>query len=225
MNETVICPWSQYPPGNFPLCEEKLCEWIKQPLNTYTNIAFLIFATYLIYLFYKKQSAHGLGFALCAIFIGAASFMAHASGTKFFGVLDFAAIFTAFSLYAAKNMIYTKTVQTKNVLIVFLVFFIPATVILFSFTFLREIIFATFVIGLLISENRILKAQGKPFLTSSNKKLLTVFGIAVVCLGLDAGKIICDPQNHWFQMHAIWHICNAASIYLLARHLDQHRPT
>jgi hypothetical protein len=223
MNE-INCPWLQYPRGNFPLCEEALCEWIRQPANTYSNIAFFIFAFYLIYLFTKKQSVNGLGFGICALFTGAASFIAHASGAKIFSFFDFAAIFSIFSLYAAKDMIYTQTVKTKNILAVFALFFIPSTLLLYNFTFLREVIFGAFVIGLLFWESRILKSQGKPFLVASNKKLLGIFFIGGICLGLDASKVICDPQNHFFQMHSLWHICCATSIYFLARHLDQHRP-
>jgi hypothetical protein len=223
MNETV-CPWMQHPRGSFPLCEEALCQWIRQPANTYSNIGFFIFAFLLIYLYVKKQSVNGLGFGICSIFIGCASFLAHSSGTKIFGFFDFAAIFTAFSLYAAKNTIYTNTLKTKNVFAVFALFFVPAALLLYNFIVLREVIFATFVIGLLVWESRILNAQGKPFLTSSNKKLLGVFLFGAVCLALDSSKIICNPQNHFFQMHSLWHICCATSIYFLARHLDQHRP-
>ncbi|MBC7458114.1 MAG: hypothetical protein H7235_07540 [Bdellovibrionaceae bacterium] len=223
MNE-VNCPWMHYPRGNFPLCEEALCEWIRQPANTYSNIGFFLVAFYLIYLYIKKQSVNGLGFGICAIFIGAASFMAHSSGTKFFGFFDFAAIFSAFSLYAAKDMIYTNTVKTKNVFLVFAFFFGPAVLLLYTFTSFREVIFVTFVIGLLVWESKILKAQDQPFLVNSNKKMLGVFLIGAVSLALDASKVICDPHNHFFQMHSLWHICCATSIFFLARHLDQHRP-
>lgn len=223
MNEP-FCPWMQYPRGNFPLCEEALCEWVRQPANSYSNIGFFIVAAYLIYLYIKKQSVHGLGFGICAIIVGTASFLAHAAGTKLFGFFDFAAIFSAFSLYAAKNMIYTNAVKKKNVFLVFCFFFVPAVLLLYNFTVLREVIFASFVIGLLIWESKILKRQDKPFLVKSNLKLLSVFLVGAVCLALDASKVICDPHNHFFQMHSLWHVCCALSIYFLARHLDQHRP-
>lgn len=222
MNESV-CPWMQYPRGNFPLCEEALCAWIRQPANTYSNIGFFIVAFYLIYLYLKNESKNGLGFGICTILIGLASGLAHSAGTKLFGFFDFAAIFSAFSLYAAKNTVYTNTLKTKNIFLVTALFFVPAALLLFNFTILREVIFGSFVIGLLVWESKILKAQGKPFLVASNKKTLGVFLIGAICLGLDASKVICDPQNHFFQMHSLWHLCCATSIYFLARHLDQHR--
>ena len=223
MNEP-ICPWMQYPRGNFPLCEEAVCEWIRQPANTFSNVGFFILGAFLIYLYSVKRSSHGLGFGICTILIGTASFIAHATGAKLFSFIDFAAIFSAFSLYAAKNMIYTNTVKIKNVLAVVALFFIPAVLLLFYIPALREIIFATFVIGLLVWESKILKAQSKPFLIRSNQKALGVFLFGAICLALDSSRLVCDPHNHFFQLHAVWHLSCALSIFFLARHLDQHRP-
>lgn len=223
MNE-MNCPWMNHPRGNFPLCEEALCEWIRQPANTYSNLAFFMVSFFLIYLFIKNRSSYGLGFGLCTLIIGTASSLAHAAGTKFFGFFDFVAIFSAFSLYAAHNTIYSFAWPQRNVFFVMPLFFIPAAVLLYQFIFLREIIFGAFVVGLMISESKILREKGQPFLTASMQKLLMTFGLGAVCLGLDASKVICYPDNHLFQMHSIWHICCALSLYFLCRHLDQHRP-
>jgi hypothetical protein len=222
MNETALnCPWTNLAPGSFPLCEEALCAWVKQPANAYSNVLFFIVGFYLIYLHVTRKSKHGLFLGLCILFIGSASFAAHSSGTRLFGFFDFAAIFTAFSYYAAVN---AKALgRIKKVPAGFLGFLVLSVTPLYFFTFLREIIFAVFVIGLLFSEFVILKTQGKSFLIPSNKKVLLTFGFGIIFLALDAKKIICDPQNHYFQMHALWHICDAVSLYFLTRHLDQHR--
>ena len=224
MNETSLeCPWAHYQQGHFPICEEKVCGWIRQPANTYSNVAFFILGLYLIYLYYKKRSQHGLGLGLITVLIGAASFIAHASAIKFFGFFDFAAIYAMFAYFAAKNLIYTKYTKQQNTLIVFFWFFIPTILILFYFGEMRELIFACSVIGLLKWEAQILKKQNKDFLVSSMKKLLVTFTLAATCLALDASKLICEPNNHYFQFHACWHILNAISLYFLARHMDEHR--
>jgi signal transduction histidine kinase len=147
--------------------------------------------------------------------------MRFSSGTKLFGFLDFAAIFTAFSYYAAVNAKTLKRIKTKA--LGFAGFIAISVGTLYFFNFLREILFASFVIGLLFSEYRILKSQGKSFFIISNKKVLITFGIGIIFLVLDSKKIVCDPNNHYFQMHALWHICDAVSLFFLTRHLDQHR--
>lgn len=216
------CPWSQYPTGHFPQCEAKLCEWIRQPSNAYSNIGFLIVGILLLALFLKKKSRHGFDFGIATIIVGLCSFGAHSTGILTFTFLDFAGIFFTFAVFAATNTIYDEKIKLKNTLLVALIYFIPPTLLMYFVTGTREIIFATFVIGLLYWESLILKKQGKGFLVKSMKKVLFVFGLAVICLFLDATKIICNPDNHIVQMHALWHIFNAISIFYLAKHLDEH---
>jgi hypothetical protein len=223
MNEISNCPWSDYTPGTFPICEEGLCAWIKQPVNAYSNLAFLIVSIYLIYLYLNKKSTFGLSFGICILFIGTASFAAHSSMTQLFGFLDFAAIFSIFSYYAAINTAYLKKIESKKVFNLFLLYFVLSATTLYFFNFLREILFAGFIIGLQMSEYKILKSQGKVYLTTSNKKVLLTFLAGVIFLALDSKKVICDSTNHFFQLHAAWHICDAISLYFLTRHLDQHR--
>lgn len=224
MNDVVLnCPWSDFTRGNFPLCEEALCAWVKQPANAYSNFLFLGVSFYLIYLYFKGKSFHGLGLGLCILFIGCASFIAHSSGTKLFGFFDFAAIFTAFSYYAATNTLALAPDKFRNRFKIFCGYLLISIGFLLTFNFLREILFGGFVVGLIFSEHKILKSQGKSFFISSNKKVIFTFLVGTLFLVLDAKKIICDPTNHFFQMHALWHICDALSLFFLARHLDQHR--
>ena len=223
MNDNMtICPWSNFTPGYFPICEEALCAWIKQPANVYSNLLFLVVGLYLFLLFIQKKSSHGLILGMCILLIGTASALAHSSSTKLFGFFDFAAIFSVFSYYAAINTKYfyknIKLVQTA------LIYFFISVIILYFYNSLREIIFALFIIGLLFSEYKILNLQKKSFFIASYKKVIILFFIGVIALTLDAKKIICDPKNHYLQLHALWHICNAFSLYYLTRHLDQHRP-
>ncbi len=216
------CPWSEYSTGNFPLCEEKICELVRQPANSYSNILFFLLGAYLIFLFVNKKSRHGLNFGIVLILLGMASFGAHATSTNLFGFLDFAAIFLVFSLFAGYNLIHSKILNVKSIFLSTSLFFIPTTLILYFFKSTREIIFALFIVGLLAWEAKLLKIAGKKFLTRQMKIILIVFSISVICLILDSTKTICNPQNHYFQLHMLWHLLNAVAIYYLARHLDEH---
>jgi Ceramidase len=223
MNEnTIICPWSQYTPGYFPICEEKLCEWIKQPANSYSNLGFIICGLLLIYLYFNKKSPNGLSFGMASIIVGVCSFSAHSTGIGLFSFLDYASIFFIFALFAANNAIFDRKIKSQNTIIVALAYFIPVALFTYFVVASRNILFAVSVIGLIYWESRILKKQNKKFLVASMKKVLGFFAIAVICLALDITKVICDPQNHFFQMHSLWHIFNSVSIYFLARHLDEH---
>ena len=89
--------------------------------------------------------------------------------------------------------------------------------------FLRELAFAGFVIGLVWWEFDLSKRQGQKQLSTYFKKALLVFGIGIIALFLDATKIVCDPNNHFLQLHAVWHVCNAIALYFIALNYDHSR--
>ena len=39
--------------------------------------------------------------------------------------------------------------------------------------------------------------------------------IAFGCSVADATRVWCDPGNHWFNGHALWHLLTALVLYLL----------
>lgn len=218
------CPWSNFEKGSFPLCENRLlCEWISQPSNTFSNLAFFICSFLLIYLFFKKRSHHGLVFGLSTFYIGCASFIAHASGAKLFSFFDFSAIFAVFTLCLVLNAAYSGKIQPKKQLPYFVIGYIGVSSLIYIMPFLREIVFAGFVISLIIWEFKLSKKQGASGLHSSFKKALMIFGLGAVALLLDATKLVCDPDNHIIQLHAVWHICNAFALYFVALNYDNHR--
>ncbi len=217
------CPWSSFEKGSFPLCESRLCEWISQPSNTYSNIAFLVVGLILLYLFFSKKSLNGLSFGLCTLYIGLSSFLAHASGARLFGFFDFAAIFSVFTLALTKNASYSGLIKKQQENIIFIAAYTGVSCILYFFRFLQEIMFATFIISIVTWEIKILKRNAQTKISSSFKKALSVFGVGLIALALDATKTLCQPDNHIFQMHAVWHICNAIALYFIAMHYDQNR--
>lgn len=222
---TPTCPHFTGSVASFPTCEKLVCAWVQQPGNTYSNIGFYLVGFYLIYLFFKKRSSSGLVFGISALFIGVGSTLAHSMRTPFFGFLDFAAIFSIFTIYAIYNFSYSIPHRLKNKLASFLIIYpiLFSALYIFNTGKVKEIAFGVFVIALLVSEYRILRAENKIFLDGYMKKLLIMFGIGVFFVTLDMNKIGCNPDNHYFQFHMLWHLSMATCIYLLCKHIDQHR--
>ena len=46
---------------------------------------------------------------------------------------------------------------------------------------------------------------------------LLLLGLGALCSTLDLSRVWCDPQNHWLQGHAAWHVFTAASLYVMFR--------
>ena len=46
---------------------------------------------------------------------------------------------------------------------------------------------------------------------------LALFAAAALCSGLDLTRVACDPQNHWLQGHAVWHVLTALALLAFFR--------
>ena len=44
---------------------------------------------------------------------------------------------------------------------------------------------------------------------------LGLISAAAVCSALDVTRVWCDPDDHWIQGHAAWHLLSAASLLAL----------
>jgi hypothetical protein len=44
---------------------------------------------------------------------------------------------------------------------------------------------------------------------------LGLIAAAGVCSALDVTRVFCDPNDHWLQGHALWHLLSAASLLAL----------
>ncbi len=58
----------------------------------------------------------------------------------------------------------------------------------------------------------------------SYKNLIVSLGLlalARLCATLDVNGVWCDPQNHWIQGHAAWHLLSAVSTIFLYRYYRQ----
>ena len=42
--------------------------------------------------------------------------------------------------------------------------------------------------------------------------------LATACSIADVTRLWCDPDNHWLQGHAAWHLLSALSLLFAARH-------
>jgi hypothetical protein len=47
------------------------------------------------------------------------------------------------------------------------------------------------------------------------------FAVAVVCFGLDMSGLVCEPTRHFFQLHAVWHVLVACSLYQMSLYFSQ----
>ena len=216
------CPWNwlkQSPPG---FCEETLCAWVREPANTWSNVAYLIVGLIVFVGSGKcnRPLLRMIGVASAVTGIGSTFY--HASGSVGGGLFDYGGMFLGTGVLTGLNMrrwrnwgipaTYATIVAVSTLLVAAVLAFPgderliymltgPCCVIEF-FLFIKrrhEIIYKNY-----------LWAWG-------------LVGVASLFWWLDVSKRLCDPQNHFFNGHAAWHILTAISYYLIFRFYAQFR--
>jgi hypothetical protein len=221
MNHTQLCPWDGFAPGTISFCERQLCAWITTPANTWSNLAYIFVGIYVLYLACRENYRSLSPIGVIGILVGIGSFFFHASSTfigEFFDLLAmflFAAFMLVFNIWRIKGG-SLKILQGMYVVIVMLsasllLLVRPAGVGLFT-----VIITAALVVELKIFIRSRNSIDYRPML-----KLILCFSIAFTFWRLDITGRLCDPDNHWFQGHAMWHIMNSFCFYFLFRFYQQ----
>ena len=223
MMESLNCPWDGYEVDPFVTCETSLCAWIREPANTWSNLIFFVVGFYLIYRGWKQKQNTDMGFGVCALLIGAISFMAHASGTTLFGFLDFASIFVLFSLmFVLAWFRFHKNRNLFHCSSLYCSLLFPSLLMMVFFEYLRVPIFIFFVAGLLFLEakhfDRVCELKK---LHHSLFIAVAIFFTGALALLLDFTGWVCQPDNHYFQLHSVWHMTNAISLIFIARYFRQ----
>lgn len=223
------CPWYPYAGSvgapNIKWCEETVCAWISEPANTWSNIAYLVAAAFIMWRAYKGGHNSLLRLFGPIVFImGSISFIYHMS--NFYGtqILDFVGVFLLVSWTSGMNLIRAGKLKPKrlvpyiiayNVLNVVLVHLMYGAGLKFQFLML---IGAFFILATEMLASKKLEVKYHWFVTS-----LTLLTLAITCSILDYSRVWCDPNLHglFSQGHAWWHWISSVAMVTIYLHYSQ----
>jgi hypothetical protein len=218
--------------GNF--CEAARDALVKQPSNTYSNFAFIIFGLLAAWQLYKgkfNQYVNSLTrtqffpifFCTVAVLLGPGSMAMHASEAKWGGYFDMLSMYMTAALmfsYASQRTFKLSNVQ----------FFIAFVIVLavchyFNFSgyefpivgFAGNFIFGFFIVSAMGIEV-VNKIKNKPSISFKWAILCSLTFIAAFLIWTTGRNDHpwCDPHS-LIQAHAVWHILNGLAIYFLFR--------
>lgn len=209
---------------------------IRQPVNTWSNLSYLLFGILLIDYgikdFQKKDSDNLLtrfpsftilwGISQVYVFIG--SFTYHASATYFFQQLDMSGVLAACTIPLFYAIGRCFLVWRKRPTINFILFnhtLVIASIILLNLALayfdllLRELVgvfigFTILFIGIPYCFY-VIRATYRYFIFA-----MLFLTAAIICWFVDKERLFCNPESI-FQAHAMWHILTTASLYFLYR--------
>lgn len=215
-----ICPWDILKPSHINFCEAKLCSLIVKPAETWSNISFVIVGILVIYLSKKENQKQLSPIGYIGIVLGLFSGFFHASGTSLGSWLDISSMYLLTGVAIAYNF---KRLYGWAFMPTFLALVIPSSLIVYFFEVLGLLVFALHFITALAVE---LVLYRKKQTDTDYKPLLWMLGIFLVAWSvwwLDLTKVWCDPDNHYFSGHALWHLMTGTTFYFIYRFYRQFK--
>ncbi len=219
--EVNQCPYTEWVPSTHEWCEEKLCSWIREPANTYSNSAYIIVGIIILIKCREKLYPHVKVLGYFAILLGFMSGFYHATSSFFGEVLDYGSMFLISSYLLTANLSRLYKWTPIKMSITASVLFIVSIIGLVQFKTIGAPLFGCQIaVALVIEIYMDRKGHPRPdykSLIASCVLFLGAYGIWV----LDTNKIVCDPTNHFINGHAIWHIATGIAVYFIFKFYAQ----
>jgi hypothetical protein len=203
---------------NLKWCEETLCQVVSEPANTWSNLSFFVFGAIILYLTRNKKSKSLKWIPFAYLLMGAGSFYYHMSNFYLSQICDFLGMFIMMYWLIALNLQRLELIKFKGSLILTLTMTV-LTSILLHILYINHLNIQVLIVFLLIpllSLEFIIRKKDKSYSLKYFLIALIFLAIAEMFSLLDLKRVLCDPQNHFFQGHALWHVLGSIGLFIAA---------
>lgn len=206
-----MCPWSAYPPATIAFCERRLCAWVVEPSNAWSNVAYVAVGVWILWARRRGPASALTAIGVAALLLGLGSFSFHATGIRVFEVVDVS------GMYLISGLALTFALQRRlgwpdGVAVAFFAGAVVASSLLMIALGNDGIVmFAAQILTAIAIEYR-LRSHTPP---GSARWLLGAMAALAVGLAIwtfDMRGPLCDPDNHLVTGHAVWHALTALSV-------------
>jgi hypothetical protein len=210
------CPWSNLARGSTKFCEATLCGWIESPAIAWAAVAYVLAGIYLLRQVQKDDHWLLQLFPWFAFSMGMSSFLYHASHAFIFQAWALASMYllgTAIVMLNFRRLLWPNgpgiffTLLTLEMLLFMWLQAQSASYILGS------LIVFYFLLEFLLRKSR---AHWRDF-----QLTLGLFALSLGALWMERSSGMCQPDNHFFQWHAVWDIFCAGTYVTLFRHFKR----
>ena len=226
--------WETLPPAtcmpNRCFCEPVMSGLIRQPINTWSNLAFILAAAMITLIaavdFWSgasKQDKANLmrtrwiypaTYAYAAALVGTGSMLYHGTMVFYGQVFDILGMYLLSTFMALYNL--SRVTKMKGG--VFFGLYVTVNLFLGAISTIWPVFRRPIFIGILVVILASELLARKMITAHLNRKMLlaALTSLTIGCIAwiLDVNSIFCLP-NSWFQLHSLWHIGMAAAIGFL----------
>ncbi len=229
MHEQQIDPYFGMAPANC-LPDDCFCEavrygeWIRQPADTWSNLAFILISIVIVWMVYYRKPgwsntlvqhpSYSWLFALASFLTGVGSFYYHASLTFISQWFDVMGMYFSVTFFIIYNLDRLYKIGPAKVFILYFAVNIFLGVLLVTIPEARRYLFGSFMLLLLVSVYYSQSKLKTEIRTTYLYLAIACFAVAFGLWILDIKKIVCTPDS-LFQLHAIWHCLSALSGFLI----------
>lgn len=224
------CPWYELRawsgPPNVDWCEEALCQWAAEPANTWSNLAFLFVSAGLFVTTRDTPERTLRFFAPAAFWVGITSLVYHASISFGTQVLDFFGMYFFFLLILVLNLVRLKKVPREKLFVVLwpsILAFTVLTVVVAKLELPIQGIIGVLLVGTIATEVWASRVSTTPVQHRYFVLAIITIAAAGTFSALDVSRTWCDPKDHIFQGHAIWHVLSSVALVWSYLHYRQFR--
>lgn len=217
------CFWydmaQKYGAPDIKYCEQTICSFISEPANTWSNLAFVFVGIFIA--FHFKEKVKNMSPALKAygwntVAVGVSSFVYHLSNNFVTQYFDFLGMYAFAGLLMFYHLEQLKLLSGETLLRNYLLSFIPFSLVFFVFRANGiPVQFSVIAVVIVVLVTKIILVRKYRPSFKLFFYALIPFLMAATFQIMDIKRVACNPQNHFLQFHALWHVFNALGMGML----------
>lgn len=215
-------PWGKLKPATVKYNENNLAAWVRQPANTWSNLAYVAVGLWLYARFGIETRQILWMIPLTAILIGVTSFLYHASFSLLFQTADLVSMYLFSSLLIALNLRTLLHVGDGAFYGLYLLLVLVSGILFLRIK--REagaVIFGVHIVAIILLEIVIATTKQTTITHGNFGWMLVILLLSFVFWVLDRQGVLFDPDNHLIQGHALWHLINSLCFVFAYSHYGQ----
>jgi hypothetical protein len=217
-----VCPWDDYAPATIAFCERRLCAWVVEPSNAWSNVAYVLVGFWVLWRRRGRMETALTAIGVAAVLLGLGSFAFHATGIRVFEVVDVSGMYLVSGLALTFALQRLRGWSDAAAVACFVGLVVASSALMIALGNDGIATFALQVLAAIALEIHL--RTGTP--AGVGAWLLAAIGALVVGLGiwlLDVHGPLCDPDNHLLTGHAVWHVLTAVSVLCFFRFHERLR--
>ena len=221
------CPWYDLKAIRLPnvkWCEQQLCGWIEEPANAWSNLAYILLGMLMVRLSRGLRSKALRFYGPASMIVGLSSGIYHASNNFILQVFDFFGMYVFCYLLILINFQRLGKEVIKKSFALYWTLVLGTTALTVAADFANipiQGLVLVLIVVILATEFRVKATTKRPYKMRNFFISAALMLIAATFSFLDHKRIMCDPNDHIIQGHALWHVGSALALLFSFLHHKQ----